>query len=338
MAANPFGGLLLQPTCKALTQLHQLVFGSLLGTLFLSATGYSTADELCHDMPSAARLLVWHAWAVQSVLVPALTMFHLEWRLKRKFVRTHCGSELRLSPAWLRPLPAARRWSGATHHTQQHSAGCAWGRLQAAVVRPVMLVPLLGLLWSVLVLVLRRLPMAPCETCADTGTCVRAAPCGKRAGETCLCWLRCTCPTKARCPAVRAYTCLTRLPPPLSCAAVAASPLPPRRGRAVCHARGDAAWVHLRPVRVWLPVFDPVAGHGCVRRASGSRRGACTRTRAHGRHQFCTQNLHRGWKPPCLPLLCTTQHLGLMHTAALRPTHVYRRCHWLPVLRLALSA
>jgi hypothetical protein len=197
MSADPFSGLLLRPACKALTQLHQLVFGSLLGTLFLSATGSSSgaADELCADMPSAARVLVWHAWAVQSLLIPALGTFLMEWRLKRTFVRQQLSTELRYGPAWL-CAPAGKQPSS------QDAAGSAWGRLQSAVARPVMLVPLLGVLWSVLVAVLLRLPQEPCETCADTGTCRPYAPCGECCAHGCMCR-----PAACPCAAVLCAAC-----------------------------------------------------------------------------------------------------------------------------------
>jgi hypothetical protein len=185
LAADPVSGLLLQPSCRGLVQLHQLVFGSLLGTLFLSATGHGdVAADVCGTPLSSARLLVWHAWAVQTVLVPALAVYYMEWRLKKAFVRNHLDLELRYGPAWLY-APAGKQSS------LQEAA--TWGRLQAVIVRPVMLVPLLGVLWSVLVAVLLRLPQEPCETCADTGTCQPHAPCGECCAHGCMCRLLHTC-------------------------------------------------------------------------------------------------------------------------------------------------
>jgi hypothetical protein len=180
LAADPVSGPLLQPSCRGLVQLHQLVFGSLLGTLFLSATGHGdVAADVCGTPLSSARLLVWHAWAVQSVLVPALATVLMEWRLKKAFVRNHLKSQLHYGPAWLYSLAGKQSSS-------QEAATRAWGRLQAVIVRPVMLVPLLGVLWSVLVAVLLRLPQEPCETCADTGTCQPHAPCGGSSRGRCM--------------------------------------------------------------------------------------------------------------------------------------------------------
>lgn len=166
MAADASSALLLQPTCQAVSDWHHYIAASILGPMLLWLTSDSsiTNAAACSSMPMAAKTLGWYAHTSYGVLMPAAGFCALEWRLKARWVRDKLGRQLVYGPmGW----PRSERQPATFGSYVQYWLN--WILVSAAV---------LGLLWVALTWLVPLLPLMPCRTCEDNGTC-RPVACGE---------------------------------------------------------------------------------------------------------------------------------------------------------------
>lgn len=162
MAADPVSALLLQPTCRAVAGMHNTVLGAILGPLFVLSRERAAA---CSSIPMSARVLGWYAQAIFGLFIPVAAYGSMEWRLKGRWVKQTLGKQLVYGPlCW--PQGHQRR------------TGNLWLTLHNLVKWLLGTVICWVLLWEGVTWVVPQLPMMPCQTCEQAGTCM-AITCGE---------------------------------------------------------------------------------------------------------------------------------------------------------------
>lgn len=167
-AADPHSVPLLQPSCVAMTQLHSVVLGSLVGLAISPGLGgtagsgsSSSSSRACGDALSSARTLLWYKAVVHNVILTSGFMW-LEWRLKANFVRQRLQKQLVFGP-----------FSAA--HTDSQQDGDASdtegskGVLYKMVTWLLATVLTLALLWTLCLWLVPQLPQQHCK--AFGGAC-----------------------------------------------------------------------------------------------------------------------------------------------------------------------
>lgn len=155
MAADPSSALLLQPTCRAVADLHSIMVAAILGPQFLFPHNRPAA---CSTMLISARVLGWYAQAVYGVFMPVAAFCTLEWRLKQRWMKEALGGQLVYGPlCWRQSQPKCSKLVTAVQDL------FSW-----LLVTAVCWV----LLWEVVTWIVPQLPLMQCQSCEDTGTCL----------------------------------------------------------------------------------------------------------------------------------------------------------------------
>jgi hypothetical protein len=109
-------------------------------------------------MLMSARVLGWYAQAVYGAFMPVAAFCTLEWRLKQRWVKETLEGQLVYGPlCWRQSQPKCSKLVTAVQDL------FSW-----LLVTAVCWV----LLWEVVTWIVPQLPVMPCQTCEDTGTCL----------------------------------------------------------------------------------------------------------------------------------------------------------------------
>ena len=155
MAADPVSALLLQPTCRAVASMHNTLVGAILGPMFVLSRDRPAA---CSGMAMSARVLGWYAQAMYGLFVPIAAYGGMEWRLKAHWVKDTLGKQLVYGPL---------RWPQS-----QPSRTSTWTSLHTFVRWSLATAVCWVLLWEGVTWVVPQLPLMPCQSCEQAGTCM----------------------------------------------------------------------------------------------------------------------------------------------------------------------
>jgi hypothetical protein len=169
LAGDPFAARMLLPTVDGISRLHDTLLSVVLGVQLVlpdrharSSTSLNAAAS--GELLRAARILSVYNIASYTLLITMGIAVSLERQLKARFLAQQ-GKQLVYGPAgWL--------WRG-----RREPLGAA--RPPSFVVVIVLAPAAFRLLWLLCMWLVPLLPYAPCDTCADSGTCAALAACGK---------------------------------------------------------------------------------------------------------------------------------------------------------------
>lgn len=165
MAGDVTSATLLQPSCEAMSQLHQLLFRPWLGSLY---DAWSRGSTPCADAASSARALIFFFQIMHSVWLPAAGFLRLEWRLKQAWVARVYRRQLAYGPPWCGKLLCPDVSPGGVDSQRPSRPDHIVTRMLRLMV---VLVVSMGLLWCLTVELQPLLPHEKCYTCANAGTC-----------------------------------------------------------------------------------------------------------------------------------------------------------------------